>query len=51
MGLDYAVSEKGAVRFDLRYIDIDSDVKLDGVKVGEVEVDPLVASISYVWKF
>ena len=30
---------------------IDSDVKLDGVKVGEVEVDPLVASISYVWKF
>jgi outer membrane protein len=51
LGLDYAVSEKGAVRFDLRYIDIDSDVKLDGVKVGEVEVDPLVASISYVWKF
>lgn len=51
LGLDYAISEKGAVRFDLRYIDIDSDVKLDGVKVGEVEVDPLVASISYVWKF
>ena len=51
LGVDYAVSEKGAVRFDLRYIDIDSDVKLDGVKIGEVEVDPLVASVSYVMKF
>lgn len=51
LGVDYAVSGKGAVRFDLRYIDIDSDVKLDGVKVGRVEVDPLVVSVSYVMRF
>lgn len=51
LGVDYAISEKGAVRFDLRYIDIDSDVKLDGVKIGKVEVDPVVASVSYVMKF
>ena len=51
LGMDYASSEKGAVRMDLRYIDIDSDVKLNGAKVGRVEVDPLVAGVSYVMKF
>ena len=51
LGMDYAISEKGAVRFDLRYIDIDSDVTLDGAPIGTVEVDPLVAGISYVMKF
>lgn len=51
LGMDYAISEKGAVRMDLRYIDIDSDVKLNGAKVGRVEVDPLVAGVSYVMKF
>ena len=51
LGMDYAISETGAVRMDLRYIDIDSDVKLNGAKVGRVEVDPLVAGVSYVMKF
>ena len=51
LGMDYAISDKGAVRMDLRYIDIDSDVKLNGAKVGRVEVDPLVAGVSYVMKF
>lgn len=50
-GIDYALSDKGALRMDLRYIDIDSDVKLNGVKVGRVEVDPLVAGVAYVMKF
>ena len=51
LGVDYAISERGAVRMDLRYVDIDSDVKLNGAKVGRVEVDPLVAGVSYVMKF
>jgi hypothetical protein len=28
-----------------------SDAKRDGVDIGEVEVDPVVASVSYVMKF
>lgn len=51
LGADWALSDKGAVRFDLRYIDIDADVTLDGADIGKVEVDPLVAGISYVMKF
>ena len=51
LGVDYAISEKGAIRADLRYIDIDSDVKLNGATVGKVEVDPVVAGLSYIMKF
>lgn len=51
VGFDYALSAKSALRMDLRYIDIDADVNLNGVKIGEVEIDPLVAGVSYVMKF
>ena len=51
IGVDYAISEKAALRADLRYIDIDSDVYLDGAHIGKTSVDPLVTSISYVMKF
>lgn len=51
IGADFALSDKAALRVNLRYIDIDSDVLLDGAKVGRVEVDPLVAGVSYVLTF
>jgi outer membrane protein len=51
IGADYALSNKSALRMDLRYIDIKSDVYLNGAKVGRVEVDPLVVGISYIMKF
>lgn len=51
LGADYAISDKGALRMELRYIDIDSDVTLDGAPIGKVKIDPLVAGVSYVMKF
>lgn len=51
VGMDYALTEKSALRMDLRYIDIDADVKLNGAKIGKVEVDPVVAGVSYIMKF
>lgn len=50
-GLDFAISEKAALRVDLRWMDIDSKVKLDGQKLGTVEIDPLAYGVSYVVKF
>jgi len=50
-GVDFAIGEKGALRVDLRWIDIDSKVKLDGEKIGTVNIDPLVYGVSYVFKF
>ena len=50
-GLDLAVSEKSAVRVVVRWMDIDSKVKLDGQKLGTVNIDPLAYGVSYVVKF
>ena len=50
-GLDFQVSDRGAVRVDARWIDIDSEAKLNGAKVGTVHVDPLVYGVAYVIKF
>ncbi len=50
-GLDVALSEKGALRVDVRWIDIDSEVRLDGQKLGTVNIDPLAYGLSYVFKF
>ncbi|KGJ06056.1 membrane protein [Paracoccus versutus] len=51
LGVDHWINDRAALRADLRWIDIDPDVELDGTKIGTVEVDPLVAGISYVMKF
>ncbi|WP_422050959.1 OmpW/AlkL family protein [Shimia sp.] len=50
-GVDYAVSDRGAVRFNVRWIDIDSDVTLNGTAIGKAEIDPIVVSASYVHRF
>ena len=51
IGGDYWISEKAAIRADLRWIDIDADVRLNGSNIGKVEIDPVVAGISYVRNF
>ena len=50
-GLDYMVTEKGAVRLNVRWFDIDSDVKLDGNDIGTAEIDPFLIGLSYVHRF
>ena len=50
-GLDVAVTDKSALRFDVRWADIDSKVKLDGAKIGTANIDPMVYGVAYVMKF
>lgn len=50
-GFDYKISEHGALRTDIRWIDINSDVKLNGTKIGTVEIDPVVVGVAYIYKF
>ncbi|PJK10381.1 hypothetical protein CO614_02840 [Lysobacteraceae bacterium NML120232] len=50
-GVDFALSEKSAFRVDVRWIDIDTKVKLNKAPIGTVNVDPLVYGASYVMKF
>lgn len=50
-GLDFAVGEGRWLRVDARWIDIDTDVSVDGVDVGTVEIDPVVYGAAFVWAF
>lgn len=50
-GLDFEVSERGSIRVDARWIDIDTDVELDGADIGTANIDPLVYGAAYVIKF
>ena len=50
-GADWWLTDRSAVRGTVRWIDIDSDVKLNGAKIGEVEIDPFVVQAAYVMKF
>ncbi|WP_447729793.1 OmpW/AlkL family protein [Pseudoxanthomonas suwonensis] len=50
-GVDFKVSEKASLRVDVRWADIDTDVKVDGAKLGTANIDPLVYGASYVMKF
>lgn len=50
-GIDFEVSQNGSIRIDARWIDIDTDVKLDGADIGTVNIDPLVYGAAYVFKF
>lgn len=50
-GIDFKVGDKGAIRVDARWIDIDTDVKLDGAGLGTVNIDPLVYGAAYVFNF
>lgn len=49
-GIDFNLP-KGAIRADVRWVDIDTKVKLDGSKIGTVNVDPLTYGLAYVFKF
>ena len=50
-GVDFAVSEKAALRTEVRWMDIDTDVSLNGTAIGTAEIDPIVVGVSYVMKF
>lgn len=50
-GLDYRLSEKGSVRADLRWMDIDSTVRINGTDMGKAKIDPMVFGVSYVYHF
>lgn len=50
-GVDYKLSERGALRVNLRWIDIDTEARLDGSRIGTVNIDPLVYGLAYVHRF
>jgi len=50
-GADFAISEKAALRADVRYIDIETKATVGGTNIGNVAIDPWVFNVAYVMKF
>ncbi|MDR9394587.1 MAG: OmpW family outer membrane protein [Roseovarius sp.] len=50
-GVDFAVSDRAAIRTDVRWIDIETDANVGGADIGKVKIDPWVFGVSYVMKF
>lgn len=50
-GLDFKLAENRALRVDVRWIDIDTDVSVNGTKLGKAKIDPFVYGVAYVWNF
>ena len=51
VGVDVKVSDRWFVNASLRYIKIDSDVKLNGNKIGKADIDPWVPTIAIGYRF
>ncbi|MBK8283806.1 MAG: OmpW family protein [Ahniella sp.] len=50
-GLQFDVTEQFALRAEARYIDMDTDVAVDGAGVGTANVDPFLIGVVAVLKF
>ncbi|WP_114240949.1 OmpW family protein [Dyella sp. C9] len=50
-GIDVKLSPKWIFTADLRWVDIESDVKVNGTKVGTAKIDPLVYGVSLGYRF
>lgn len=51
VGLDVALDDNWTLGGDVRYAKIDTDVKVNGVEVGSVDVDPTVYSLNLGYRF
>ena len=50
-GVDLNINPTWFARADVRYLQGDSDVKLDGVKAGEAELDPVILGVGVGARF
>lgn len=50
-GLEFALKDRWSMIVDARWADIDTKAKVDGVKVGTVNIDPMVYGIAFGYRF
>ncbi|MEZ5536291.1 MAG: OmpW family outer membrane protein [Thiolinea sp.] len=50
-GFDYALNDRWALNAAVYYADIDTTAKLDGAKLGDVEIDPWVYMLGASYRF
>jgi len=50
-GIDFRVNKNSAIRIDMRWIDVDTNTRLNGESIGTVHVDPISYGAYYVIGF
>jgi len=50
-GLDFTLSERWLMSVDLRWMDIDTEARVNGAKVGTVNIDPLAYGLAVGYRF
>ena len=50
-GLDYALNKEWSIGGDIRYAKINTDVRINGQKLGDVDVDPTIYSLNVGYRF
>ncbi len=51
LGFDIAFSERWVGNIDFRYISIEPDAEVNGEGIGDVEIDPFIASVMIGYRF
>jgi len=50
-GVDYKVTERSSIRLDARWVDVETELKANGTKIGKLALDPIVFGAAWVYKF
>lgn len=51
VGADIDLSERAVFNLDFKYVGLKTDVELDGTKVDEVKVDPIIIGVGFGYRF
>lgn len=51
VGLDYALNKNWSLNFDAKYVQMNTDVKVGGTKVGKINLDPMLYGIGIGYRF
>lgn len=50
-GVDFALSKRGVINLDAKYVKIGTDVKLNGIQQFDLDIDPLVLGVGFGYRF
>jgi len=51
LGADFDLNDRWTLGANVRWIDIDTEAEVDGVSIGDVEIDPIVYGITLGYRF
>ena len=51
VGMDYALDKNWSINLDAKYIQMDTDVKLGGTKIGKLDLNPITYGVGIGYRF